>query len=84
MRSCNRILIFSRIKARLPLAFGGRAFQLPFLQKEGDGMCDYIERLIACGVNLIDAYEIVEDYLYDEDHDGLDRYVLAVEKGRRE
>jgi hypothetical protein len=52
------------------------------LQKEGEDMPDYIDRLTACGMNLIDACEVVEDYLYDGDHEGLDRYVLTVEAER--
>lgn len=45
---------------------------------------DYIDRLTACGINLIDAYEVVEDYLYDGDKDGLDDYVRAVEEEKND
>lgn len=43
-------------------------------------MSDYIDRLTAAGMNLVDAYEVVEDFLYDDDRQGLDDYVRAVEE----
>lgn len=43
-------------------------------------MSDYVDRLVACGVNLVDAYEVVEDYLYDNDLEGLADYVRSVEE----
>ena len=46
-------------------------------------MSDYVDRLTACGMNLIDAYEVVEDYLYDGDLEGLDEYVRATEQEDR-
>ena len=42
-------------------------------------MPEYVERLIACGFNLIDAYEICDDYIYDEDYQGLADYIRTVE-----
>lgn len=42
-------------------------------------MPDTVERLVACGVNLADAWDAVEDFFYDEDPEGLEAYVLAVE-----
>ena len=47
-------------------------------------MSDYVERLVICGVNLVDAYEIVDDFIYDGDYDGLADYVRAVETEYRE
>jgi hypothetical protein len=47
--------------------------------KEGAGMPEYVERLMRCGVNLIDAYEICDDYMYDGDYQGLADYVREVE-----
>lgn len=42
-------------------------------------MPDEVERLVKCGMNLIDAYEVVDDYLYDSDYEGLSDYIRAVE-----
>lgn len=42
-------------------------------------MQGYVDRLVACGVNLIDAYEICDDFYYDGDYLGLSEYVRAVE-----
>ena len=42
-------------------------------------MTDYVDRLTRCGMNLIDAYEVCDDYLYDSDFQGLDDYVRSVE-----
>ena len=47
-------------------------------------MADCIDRLVACGVNLADAYEICDDFIYDGDYEGLSDYVRAVEEDRRE
>ena len=38
-------------------------------------MPDYMERLVACGMNLADAYEVCDDYIYDSDYQGLSDYV---------
>ena len=46
-------------------------------------MPDEVERLVNCGMNLADAYEIVDDFLYDSDYQGLDDYVRAVEQESR-
>ena len=46
-------------------------------------MPDYVDRLVACGINLADAYEICDDYLYDGDYQGLSDYVHAVEEESR-
>ena len=46
-------------------------------------MMDYVDRLTACGMNLIDAYEVVEDFLYDGDREGLEDYVRATELSAR-
>lgn len=43
-------------------------------------MSDYVERLISCGMNLIDAYEVIDDFYYDSDYEGLEDYVKAVEE----
>ena len=57
-------------------------------QKEGASVLDYVDRLVECGVNLIDAYEICEDYMLDCDYQGLADYVKDVEldsrKGQRD
>lgn len=42
-------------------------------------MPEYIDRLVNCGINLADAYEVCDDFLYDEDYKGLEDYVMAVE-----
>ena len=42
-------------------------------------MPEYVERLVKCGVNLVDAYEICDDYMYDGDYQGLADYVRTVE-----
>ena len=42
-------------------------------------MPEYVERLVRCGVNLADAYEICDDYIYDGDYQGLADYISAVE-----
>ena len=47
-------------------------------------MPDYVERLVACGFNLADAYEVCDDYIYDSDYQGLSDYVRAVEEEYRE
>lgn len=47
-------------------------------------MPEYIERLVACGINLADAYEICDDFLYDCDYEGLAYYVASVEESCRE
>lgn len=46
-------------------------------------MPDYVDRLVACGINLADAFEICDDYLYDGDDQGLADYVHAVEEESR-
>ena len=49
-------------------------------------MPEYVERLVSCGMNLADAYEVCDDYIYDGDYEGLAYYVLRVEmeyKNRR-
>ena len=43
-------------------------------------MQDYVDRLVACGMNLADAYEVCDDFIFDGDFDGLACYVQAVEK----
>lgn len=43
-------------------------------------MPDEVERLVNCGMNLADAYEVVDDFLYDSDYQGLADYVQAVER----
>lgn len=47
-------------------------------------MPDEVERLVNCGMNLADAYEVVDDYLYDSDYQGLADYIMAVERESRE
>lgn len=42
-------------------------------------MPDEVDRLVKCGMNLADAYEVVDDFLYDSDYQGLADYVRAVE-----
>lgn len=59
---------------------GRASFLLSFFQKVGAEMSDYIERLVACGMNLIDAYEVCDDFIYDSDYEGLAEYVRAVEQ----
>ena len=46
-------------------------------------MPDEVERLVNCGMNLADAYEVVDDFLYDSDYHGLADYVRAVEQESR-
>lgn len=46
-------------------------------------MPDYIERLVACGINLADAFEICDDFIYDSDYEGLAYYVASVEESYR-
>lgn len=46
-------------------------------------MPDEVERLVNCGMNLADAYEIVDDFLYDSDYQGLADYVRSVERESR-
>lgn len=46
-------------------------------------MLDYVDRLVSCGVNLVDAFEICEDFLYDCDYQGLSDYVRDVEVEHR-
>jgi len=41
---------------------------------------DYVDRLVACGMNLADAYEVCDDFIFDGDFEGLACYVQAVEK----
>ena len=43
-------------------------------------MPDEVERLVNCGMNLADAYEVADDFLYDSDYQGLADYVRAVER----
>lgn len=43
-------------------------------------MQDYVDRLVACGMNLADAYEVCDDFIFDDDYQGLALYVQAVEK----
>lgn len=43
-------------------------------------MPEGVERLVKCGVNLVDAYEICDDYLYDQDYEGMESYIRAVER----
>jgi hypothetical protein len=47
-------------------------------------MQDYVDRLVACGMNLADAYEVCDDYIYDSDYQGLSDYVRAVEEEYKE
>ena len=42
-------------------------------------MLEYVERLMECGVNLADAWEICDDFIYDEDYRGLAEYVRSIE-----
>ena len=42
-------------------------------------MPDLIERMTACGINLVDAFEIYDDFMHDGDEIGLEAFVLAVE-----
>lgn len=42
-------------------------------------MLDFVDRLVQCGVNLADAYDICDDFLYDCDYKGLSDYVRGVE-----
>jgi len=42
-------------------------------------MPDYVDRLVACGVNLADALDVYDDYMYSDDQEGLADYVDAVE-----
>lgn len=42
-------------------------------------MPECVERLVSCGFNLIDAYEICDDYMYDGDYEGLMDYISTVE-----
>ena len=48
-------------------------------KKEGAQLFDYVDRLVVCGMNLVDAYDIVDDVLYDGDYQGLADYVRTVE-----
>lgn len=43
-------------------------------------MPDEVERLVICGMNLADAFDVVDDFLYDGDYQGLSDYVRAVER----
>jgi len=47
-------------------------------------MPDEVERLVNCGMNLADAFEVVDDFLYDSDYQGLTDYIMAVERESRE
>lgn len=47
-------------------------------------MTDCVDRLVACGFNLADAYEICDDFIYDCDYQGLAGFVRAVEEDFRE
>lgn len=58
-------------------------FFYTILLKEGIEMPDEVERLVNCGMNLADAYEVVDDFLYDSDYHGLADYVRAVEQESR-
>jgi len=40
---------------------------------------EYVDRLVKCGFNLIDAFEICDDYLYDSDYEGLVDYIRQIE-----
>lgn len=42
-------------------------------------MPECVERLVSCGMNMIDAYEICDDYMYDGDYQGLMAYIHSVE-----
>ena len=53
------------------------------MRREVIPMPDYVDRLVACGMNLADAFEIRDDYLYDGDDQGLADYVHAVEEENR-
>jgi hypothetical protein len=57
----------------------GHLFLYNYGQKEGIRMPDEVERLVICGMNLADAFEVVDDFLYDGDYQGLSDYVRAVE-----
>ena len=46
-------------------------------------MPDEVERLVNCGINLADAFEVVDDFLYDSDYQGLADYIRAVEQESR-
>ena len=43
-------------------------------------MPDEVERLVNCGMNLADAYEVVDEFLYDSDYQGLADDIRAVER----
>lgn len=47
-------------------------------------MLDFVDRLVQCGVNLADAFDICEDFMYDGDYQGLADYVTDVEVEYRE
>lgn len=57
----------------------GSLFLYNFSRRKVTAMPEYVERLVACGINLADAYEICDDYIYDLDYAGLAAYVRAVE-----
>ena len=42
-------------------------------------MDGYVERMVACGMNLIDAWEIYDDFMQDNDEEGLEEYVSGLE-----
>lgn len=42
-------------------------------------MPEYVDRLVACGVNLADALDAYDDFMYSDDVEGLSAYVCAVE-----
>lgn len=42
-------------------------------------MPDFVDRLVACGVNLADALDAYDDFMYSDDLEGLSDYVCAVE-----
>lgn len=43
-------------------------------------MQDYIDRLVACRVRIDDATVIVNDFLREQDWDGLAEYVAELER----
>ena len=42
-------------------------------------MPEPVERMTRCGVNLADALEIYENFLTDDDRQGLEDYLAALE-----
>jgi len=68
----------------LTTSSGGIFFYTIMVGKKGIRMPDEVERLVNCGMNLADAFEVVDDFLYDSDYQGLTDYIMAVERESRE